>query len=404
MQPLTINHNTRQISLAYFFSKCGEFAFETAFAVAVVNLTEADLLTVGIIYFFRYLPSVFISPVGGWFADNLDRKSLLITAELLKSLIAATLFILFIQGDPPITVIVIMSMLMTVSDCLYTTTFRAYLPDMVDRKILPSINSATQVIEDISSIIGPLAFSLVSTLWTTAYVFAFFSISLLASAAYTKTLGSLSKTRTQHFDLINILKESTRNIANLKKLNKPLFSVIFCTTLCAMFATSVIRFVLPTTIMQNYESDAAVGYIYALLSSATVLGGLSYIKFNNTTNARSVITYWLLYGALFLLAAVCLNISSYLFLAFLFCAGFIGAFVDIAIITNIQSLSKPNEIGKNFSLYYLTASFGDAVSGLISCLVFIVMGPATFIGMTFMLCIAPLGWSKVENDINNNSL
>lgn len=70
-----------------------------------------------------------------------------------------------------------------------------------------------------------------------------------------------------------------------------------------------------------------------------------------------------------------------------------GAFVDIAIITNIQCLSKSHEMGRNFSLYYFTAVMGDAVSGLVAGIVFIFVGPATLLSMAFMLLLAPLGWN-----------
>ena len=66
MQALTVNYGTRSLALGYCFSKCGEFAFEAAFAVAIVSMADADLLLIGIAYFFRYLPSVVFSPLGGW--------------------------------------------------------------------------------------------------------------------------------------------------------------------------------------------------------------------------------------------------------------------------------------------------------------------------------------------------
>ncbi|MCY1461470.1 hypothetical protein D9M71_791330 [compost metagenome] len=106
-----------------------------------------------------------------------------------------------------------------------------------------------------------------------------------------------------------------------------------------------------------------------------------------------VLRYWMLYGGLFFAAAVALQFNNWLFLLILFLVGFIGAFVDIAIVTNIQCLSREHEVGRNFSLYYFTAVMGDAVSGLIASLVFVLAGPATFIWMTLMLFIAPVRWN-----------
>jgi len=400
MQELSLNYSTQRLSAAYFFSKCGEFAFETAFAVAIVTLTDAELLLIGLVYFFRYLPSALFSPIGGWLADHSQKKTTLISAELLKSLVAVLLFVLFEYAEATVVVVIFASMLRTALDCLYTPTFRAYFPDVVDGEHLASVNSAVQVIEDVSSIIGPLIFSLISIFLDSSYTFAFFSVSLLLSAACTATLKPTLISTRGDFNILAIYKDTTRSVGSLRKLNKPLFSVICCTTLCAMFATSVIRFILPASVMEHFQSEAAVGYIFSLLAFGTVVGGMLYVKFNKVTTARSVIIYWVLYGGMFLLAAVALQFNTYLFVGLLLCVGFVGAFVDIAIITNIQTLSSPQEVGKNFSLYYFTAVIGDAVSGLIASLVFLLVGSATFLGMTFMLCITPLGWS-VKKDAKN---
>jgi predicted MFS family arabinose efflux permease len=171
-----------------------------------------------------------------------------------------------------------------------------------------------------------------------------------------------------------------------------------------MFATSVVRFILPAAVLDHFQSEAAVGYIFSLLALGTVAGGMLYVKFNATTTARSVVIYWLLYGVLFLSTAVALQFDTYTFVFLLLCVGFIGAFVDISIITNIQCLSNPQEVGKNFSLYYFTAVIGDAMSGLIACIMVLIVGPATFIGMTFMLCILPLGWSLRKDDADKDRL
>lgn len=92
MYGLNLNRETRALALAHGFSKGGEFAFETAFAVAVVTLADADLLLIDVSYFFRYIPSVVFSPLGGWWADNSEKKCTLLAADLAKSLVGLVFF------------------------------------------------------------------------------------------------------------------------------------------------------------------------------------------------------------------------------------------------------------------------------------------------------------------------
>ncbi len=397
MQALNLDYSTRSLAIGYGFSKCGEFAFEAAFAVAIVSLADADLLSIGIAYFFRYLPSVVFSPLGGWLADNTDKKKTLLSVEAGKGLLALVFFALFGLLTPGLPLLVGLAMVMTALECLYVPTFRAYFPDIVARDQLASVNSGVQVVEDAASIIGPLVFSACVILLSREATFLFFAICLVLSAISIATLRPGRRSARQAFDGRAIVRDAARSVGQLKASNAPLFAVIGCTTVCAMFATSVIRFILPASVLEHFASEAAVGYVLSLLAVGTVLGGVLYTRFNPRTTARLVVRYWLLYGALFLAAAVALQVNSGLFLSILFLVGFMGAFVDIAIVTNIQCLSREQEVGRNFSLYYFTAVIGDAVSGLIASLVFVLAGPATFIWMTLMLFIAPVRWNLKGN-------
>jgi len=300
-------------------------------------------------------------------------------------------------------VLVGLAMLMTALECLYVPAFRAYFPDLVEKDQLASVNSGIQVIEDAASIIGPLVFSACVLLLTREATFLFFAGCLGLSAISIATLGPARQGARQAFDGRTIVRDAARSVSQLRVSNAPLFAVIGCTTLCAMFATSVIRFILPASVLEHFASEAAVGYVFSLLAAGTVLGGVLYTRFNPRTTPRLVVRYWVLYGALFFAAAMALQFNSWLFLLMLFLVGFIGAFVDIAIVTNIQCLSSEHEVGRNFSLYYFTAVIGDAVSGLIASLVFVLAGPATLIWMTYMLFIAPVRWNLKEHSPDGDS-
>ncbi|NBA95042.1 MFS transporter [Pseudomonas sp. R5(2019)] len=403
MQALALNSSTKTLSSAYFLSKCGEFAFETAFAVAVVTLVKADILLIGLVYFLRYLPSALFSPLGGWLADNLSKKRTLVVVEFLKCLIALLFFAIFQFSQANIIAIVAAAMVMTALDCLYVPTFRAYFPDILKKEDLSSANSGVQVIEDASSILGPLIFSLITLLISPHFTFLFFAAFLLLSTVSLSTLSARSKRETAPFNCLALIRETASAVAHLREVNTPLFRVICCTTICAMFATSLLRFILPASVLEHFHSEAAVGYVFSLMAVGTVLGGTLYERLNKVTTARSVFKYWMLYGILFFLAAVLFELNIWIALIVLFFVGFVGAFVDIAIVTNIQYLSNQSEVGRNFSLYYFTAVIGDAVSGLVASLVFFIVGPATLVGMTFLLLLAPLRWSTQKEEDERDS-
>lgn len=404
MLVFNLSRNIKMLSVGFFFSKWGEFAFEMSFAVSVVSLTEANLLLIGAVYFFRYLPSALFSPIGGWLADNFIKRRTLIAIELAKGGVALVFFIYFYFTTPALAVVISVAMMMTALDCLYVPTFRAYVTEIVEKDQYSSVNSGIQVIEDASSILGPLVFSVFAFSTGAAVTFLFFAICLGFSAASIATLLPGKAIQPVAFNGRALIIQAARSVNELRVNNAPLFAVICCTALCAMFATSVVRFILPVSVLEHFGSEAAVGYVYSVLAAGTVLGGMLYTRFNRKTTTRLVRRYWIMYGSLFSIAAVVLVFDSWVFVVILFLIGFVGAFVDISIVTNIQNLSENNQVGRNFSLYYFTALMGDAVSGLIASFVFLLAGPATFVWLTLMLVVAPLPWNmKGTSDVPNNS-
>lgn len=69
MLALNLTPGTRSLSLGYSFSKCGEFAFEAAFAVAIVSITDADMLLIGIALLFSLLAKCGVFSIG-WLAGR----------------------------------------------------------------------------------------------------------------------------------------------------------------------------------------------------------------------------------------------------------------------------------------------------------------------------------------------
>lgn len=371
----------------------GDFAFEAAFAVTIIKLTNANLLTIGLIYFFRYLPCIIFSPIGGWLADHSNKKTVLMAAELLKLPAGVLLFMSFELPSFTLIAVTALSMVLTALDCLYTPTFRSCFPGLTTEADLPAINSRVQMLEDIASILGPLTFAAVSIGLSTNATFLIYAVLGLIAAWLVIAIRALPKPTMAVISVLAATSSTVRDIRKLRHSNNALFKVITCTTACALFATSALRFVLPAVILENFGSEEVVGYVLALLSAGTVIGSALYVKINHTTTPRLVFKYWLIYGTLFLTTALAIELNVTFFLVLVFLLGFSGAFVDIAIITNIQQLSTLNDTGRDFSLYYFTAVMGDATSGLLACIAYFLVGPATLVGMTLMLCLIPLPWA-----------
>ncbi|WP_459205895.1 MFS transporter [Pseudomonas sp. MLB6B] len=394
MHSLKNKQQVRVTSVSFFCSKMGEFSFETTFAVLAISLTDADLGMLGLIYFFRYIPSIALTSLAGWLADNYDTRRVLRWVEWLKSIVLLSLFFTAIQPVPSLLLVVMLAMLITSLDCLYAPSFRTLCVKLVERKALDKLNSGIQVLEDSAAIAGPLMFSALSSMVLGHLTFLLGSLCMAASAISTLLLAPQACTKEKpKLKLTALLIRPLERARKLPSANADLFNIIACTSLCAMFATSLIRFILPAAVIVHFSSEAVVGYVMALLAASTVLGGLCYPLLSKACTPKSVHAFWMIYSFLFMSTAFSLSVSDWLFFVLLFGTGFAGAFVDIAITTNIQTLSSENEIGSNFSIYYFSAVLGDALSGVVANGVILLAGPATFIWMSLFLLLTSSYWT-----------
>jgi MFS family permease len=65
-----------------FFSKIGDYAHDIVFVILSIELSKSNYLLVGIIYFVKFIPYLFLGPLGGVIADKYNRKNIMILSDL----------------------------------------------------------------------------------------------------------------------------------------------------------------------------------------------------------------------------------------------------------------------------------------------------------------------------------
>jgi MFS family permease len=373
------------------FGKTGEFAFEVAFALIAIDLLDGDIAQIGLVYFFRLIPFLFVAPIGGALADGASKKTVMIVAEAYRAAILIALFALAVQGAMTVYVLVGLSMLLTVGDSLFQPSFRAVIVEQVSRDDIPAANSAIQVVEDTASIIGPLMCAAIVSVASREIVLAvvggFFVCSLLSLTMLPRS----PRQDAMAFSLLESFRQIGASAVSLRERNRELFVVILGTTLSATFASAVLRYVFPAAIVATYANESYVGYASALIALGTVCGGLVYTRVVKHPTSSLLMRAWIAYGTIFVAVALLLDVNLYLAAATLLVLGFAGAIVDITINTTIQLLSEEREVGRNFGLYAAVANTGDAVSGLVAGGFALLFGGYALTAMSASIALAAAG-------------
>lgn len=396
--------NKRVFSLygSSLVSKIGDFAYEVVFAILAIELLDFDLYYLGIVYFLRFIPYLLFGPVGGWLADEFPHKLNMVFSDILRFATTACLYIIYARDGLNIYILIMGAMILTVGRSLFQPSFRAYLPSVLEKRNLSAGNSHLQIIEDIASVIGPLVCSLIIAWSDKGYVVLMYSITYVVSVFFLLFLSGERPCVCKTSLPKGIFIETKKIAIDMFRENKKLFSVIAGTSVCVLFTASLLRFVLPASIISIYEDEKLVGYVFSVMSLGTVLGGMLYTRLVRDSNPTQLMKSWMVYGLLFFLISIVINFSLLGVLFVIFFLGLAGAMVDISIITNIQSLSEEGKLGKSYGIYSTIANTCEATSGLISGAFSLVLGGGAFMCLSLMVAMAAktmlyqLRWMKNE--------
>jgi MFS family permease len=110
---------------------------------------------VGLIVFAQLGPLLLLSAVGGWVADVLDRKKLLIWVSVEQALFSVGLGFVVQGSNPSLTLIFLMVLAIGIGQAIYAPVYSALLPSLVERENLAAAISLNSAQMNGSRVIGP---------------------------------------------------------------------------------------------------------------------------------------------------------------------------------------------------------------------------------------------------------
>src|SRR5258707_6541067 len=134
----------RTIFFGAFASNIGSWMQNGVLMGYAFTLTKSATF-VGIIVACQLAPSLFLSVIGGWIADVVDRRRLLIIVTIEQLLFSFGLAAITRTDDPSHTGIVLLVLAVGIGQAIYAPAYSALLPTLVERENLApaiSLNSA----------------------------------------------------------------------------------------------------------------------------------------------------------------------------------------------------------------------------------------------------------------------
>lgn len=181
----------RWLSLGLAVSMIGSWAYNVALYVYVYDVTQsaswAAAATLG-----RFVPSLILGTYGGVVAERRERRSLLITLDLLSTAIMVGLTFVAAADLGALAAIVLAGITSVLGTAYYPAT-AAMTPQIVSEDDLAAANSFNSMIENLSVIIGPALGAGILAISSTSVAFLVNAATFLFSAWASSRLTTRSE-------------------------------------------------------------------------------------------------------------------------------------------------------------------------------------------------------------------
>jgi len=360
-QPLVKYRDYRLIFIGQSISALGSMISYVALPYQVYHLTNSSM-AVGLIGVVQLVPLLFTALIGGAYADVLDRRKLLIFAELALSLCALALALNTVSAHPQVWLIYVVAGFASAATGFHRPAFSAMIPRLIPKEDMTAVSALNSLVGTACSVAGP-ALGGILIAWSgmaSAYFanVASFGISLVA-LYFLKPMPSLTgKTKVKAANIIEGLK--------------------YAWSREELMGTYIVDFVamvfgMPTALFPAYAESfggaAVVGYLYSAPSFGAMLASI-FSKWTNNVHRQgaAVITAAAIWG----FAIIAFGYSPNLWIALFFlvvagCADMISAIFRMTMWnTTIPDKLRGRLAGVEMISYMSGPLLGNTESGLVA--------------------------------------
>ncbi|NLE24503.1 MAG: MFS transporter [Clostridiaceae bacterium] len=257
-----------------------------------LNTKSGIMLTISIIC--GFLPTFFLSPFAGVWADRYNRKMLIILSDSMIALVTLVLAILFFMGYDAMWLLFLASAVRALGGSIQTPAVNAFIPQFVPEDKLLRVNAVNGTIQSITMLVSPM---LSGALLTFASIEAIFFIDVVTAALAIFTVlffvnvpaheRALTKQSVSYF---HDLGEGVRYIKNHKfiKVYYLFFAVFY-------IFVSPVAFLTPLQVARSFGDEVwRLTAIEISFAVGMILGGITMSAWGGLKNKIYTIAFTIL--------------------------------------------------------------------------------------------------------------
>lgn len=382
LSPLRVSRDFRRLFLGLAVSELGyQFTLVATF-IQVFELTGSPA-AVGLIGLVGLVALVVGTLVGGAFVDVVDRRTLLIVAQIGFMTASGILLAGAVHGDPPLWVVYAAVALIAGLSAIDSPTRSAITPRLVGRELLPSALTLNQVVWNATALIGPAVAGIVITEFGLEWAYAIDLVTYVAMLAAAIAIAPVPPERIE--GSATGWRAVTEGFAFLR--GRAVLKASFAIDVVAM-VFGMPRALFPIlAVTQFHRGPAVVGLLFAAPAVGAVLGALTAGWVTRVRHqGKAVVWAVVVWGA----GIAAFGLVSDLWLGLLLLAIAGAADVISAVFrSTILQLSVPDALrGRLSQIHILVVTGGPRLGDLEAGMVASAFSPAVSVVSGGLLCIA----------------
>ncbi|MFF2031392.1 MFS transporter [Arthrobacter sp. NPDC058192] len=377
-------------------SNLADGVFKIALPLLAVQLTQSPTAVAGLTVT-ATLPWLLFALTAGALADRLDRRKLMLWANLSRALLPAVLVGLILLDFGSIAALYVVALMVGVAETLYDTSAQSIMPQVVQRDQLSRANGRLYAVElTTNQFVGPPLGGLLVALGVVAGFAVPAALWLAAVGVLLMVPGTFRVEREQKSTLRSDIGEGLRFLWNQKILRTlAVMTGVFNFASSAAFAVLVLFAVGPASEMKLSE----VGFGLLLTTSAlgSVVGSFISERVEARLGRSKSLTLTVFGGALFIGAPALTN-NPYVLGPVFFVGGILIVLWNVITVSLRQRITPNGLLGRVNSAYRLlawgTMPLGAAAGGLLAQW----LGLQAMFGIMGVLTLALLGMMPILTD------
>ncbi len=349
MQPVSWKKNTAVFMTSQAISLFGSALVQYAITWYITLTTKSGAyMTISIVC--ALLPTLFLSPFAGVWADRYDRKKLIMFSDGAIALSTLLLAIIFLMGYKSIWLLFAVSSIRARGGAVQSPAIGAMLPDIVPGEHLTRVNGINGSVQSLLQLASPALAGALLTLCPIEYIF--FIDVVTAAAAIAVMLRFLrvpekERPAEAHAGYLSEMKQGIAYIGRHGYLVR-----LFTFSVVIYLAVAPIAFLTPLQVVRSYGEEVwRLTGIEMAFSIGMLVGGLSISAWGGLKNKNRtlVVAVSLVFMGLFT-ALMGAGVPFWPYLAFMALVGLGLPFFNTPATVMLQERVDPAYLGRVFSV------------------------------------------------------